>query len=155
MSLLFVVWILQDFAQLLLMGICMVPDAFMLLALLLALLPETKKERQTQMVLAAFIGGLIWDLRWTNLPGLTAAIGGGAIGLSCYLWQKIPVQGRSTAAFAFFSTGCELLYAAIHYLSWTIPSQTAIRQFIVQQLMALPVIVLVSWLYWKVASRNG
>ena len=69
MTLLLVIWLLQDFVQLLLMGICMVPDVFLLTALFMALLPDTTKERQTKLVWAAFIGGLIWDLRWTNLPG--------------------------------------------------------------------------------------
>ncbi len=155
MTLLLVIWLLQDFAQLLLMGICIVPDAFLLTALLMALLPNTARERQVKLVWAAFVGGLIWDLRWTNLPGLTAAIGGGVIALACLLWQKTPVQGRTYVTFTIMSAGCELLYAGIHFFFWTIPSQTAVRQFIVQQLMAVPVIVFFSWLFWKVSSRNG
>ena len=73
MTLLFVVWLLQDFAQLLLMGICIVPDVFLMTALFMALLPGVSGERQTKLVWAAFAGGLLWDLRWTNLPGLSAA----------------------------------------------------------------------------------
>ena len=103
MTLLLVIWLLQDFVQLLLMGICMVPDVFLLTALFMALLPDTSKEQQTKLVWAAFIGGLIWDLRWTNLPGLTAAIGGGVIGLACFLWQKTPVQGRTLGTFTIMS----------------------------------------------------
>ncbi|MCD8162385.1 MAG: hypothetical protein LUE09_02805 [Synergistaceae bacterium] len=155
MTLLLVVWLLQDFVQLLLMDICMVPDIFLLTALFMALLPDTSKERQTKLVWAAFIGGLLWDLRWTNLPGLTAAIGGGVIGLACFLWQKTPVQGRTLGTFTMMLAGCELLYAWIHFFFWTIHSQTVMRQFIVQQLIAVPVIVFFSWLFWKVSARNG
>lgn len=154
MTVLFVVWILQDFAQLLMMGICMVPDAFMLLVLLFALLPPAEKGRQSRMIWAAFIGGLVWDLRWTNLPGLSAALGGGIIGLACVLWQQIPVQGRSMGTFAMFAVACELLYATIHCFFWTIPSLTAIRLFTVQQLMALPVIILVTWLFSKAVGND-
>lgn len=50
MTLLLVIWLLQDFVQLLLMGICMVPDVFLLTALFMALLPDTTKERQTKLV---------------------------------------------------------------------------------------------------------
>ena len=96
MTLLFVVWLLQDFAQLLLMGICIVPDVFLMTALFMALLPGVSGERQTKLVWAAFAGGLLWDLRWTNLPGLSAAIGGGVLGLICFLWYKTPAQGRGT-----------------------------------------------------------
>ena len=155
MTLLFVVWLLQDFVQLLLMGICMVPDLYLLTILFLALIPNTSKERQNMLVWAAFIGGVIWDLRWTNLPGLTAAIGGGVVGLACFLWQKVPSQGRSAGLFAVMSIFCELLYAGVHFFFWTIPSQTAMRQFLVQQLMAVPLIILFSWLFWKVSVKHG
>ena len=62
MTLLFVVWLLQDFAQLLLMGICIVPDVFLMTALFMALLPGVSGERQTKLVWAAFVGGLLWAL---------------------------------------------------------------------------------------------
>lgn len=155
MTLLFVTWLLQDFAQLLLMGLCMVPDFFLLTALFMALLPGVSRERQSALVLAAFLGGLAWDLRWTNLPGLSAAISGGVIGLACYLWQKTPVQGRTPGLFAALAVFCELLYAGVHYLFWTIPSQTAMRQFLVQQLIAVPLIILFAWLYRKASDNNG
>ena len=38
MTLLFVVWLLQDFAQLLLMGICIVPDVFLMTALFMGMI---------------------------------------------------------------------------------------------------------------------
>lgn len=155
MTLLVVIWLLQDFAQLLLMGICMVPDLYLLTILFMALLPDTTKERQNMLVWAAFVGGVIWDLRWTNLPGLTAAIGGGIVGLACFLWQKTPAQGRSAGLFAVMSVFCELMYAGVHFFFWTIPSQTAMRQFVVQQLMAVPLIAIFSWLFWKVTVRHG
>ena len=103
MTLLFVVWLLQDFAQLLLMGICIVPDVFLMTALFMALLPGVSGERQTKLVWAAFAGGLLWDLRWTNLPGLSAAIGGGVLGLICFLWYKTPAQGRTAGTFTVFA----------------------------------------------------
>ena len=46
MILLSLIWLLQDFAQLLLMGICMIPDVFLLTILFIALLPEKSKEEQ-------------------------------------------------------------------------------------------------------------
>ena len=60
MTLLFVVWLLQDFAQLLLMGICIVPDVFLMTALFMALLPGVSGERQTK---------LVWAVRWRAAMG--------------------------------------------------------------------------------------
>ncbi|MDO5115929.1 MAG: hypothetical protein Q4D58_07520 [Synergistaceae bacterium] len=150
-----VIWLTQDFAQLLMMGICIVPDLFLLSVLFMALAPGASRDRQTKLVWAAFLGGLIWDLRWTNLPGLSAAVGGGVIGLACFIWYKTPPQGRGTAVFTAIAAICELLYAGIHFFFWTIPSQTAIRQLMVQQLIAVPVIIFFSWLFWKVSPDNG
>lgn len=155
MTLLFVVWLLQDFAQLLLMGICVVPDVFLLTALFMSLLPGASGERQTQLVWAAFLGGLFWDLRWTNVPGLSAAIGGGLLGLACYFWYKTPVQGRTAGTFTVFAALSHLLYSVSHFFFWTMQSGTALRQLAVQQLMAVPVIAFFSWLFWKVYSDNG
>ena len=118
MTLLFVVWLLQDFAQLLLMGICIVPDVFLMTALFMALLPGVSGERQTKLVWAAFVGGLLWDLRWTNLPGLSAAIGGGVLGLICFLWYKTPAQGRTAGTFTVFAVLTHLLYSVIHFFFW-------------------------------------
>lgn len=154
-ALLLVVWLLQDCFQLLFMGICVVPDVYLLSVLFMTLLPGVSRERQTKLVWAAFIGGLLWDLRWTNLPGLTASISGGVIGLVCFLWYKTPIQGRTTGTFAVLAVFCELLYSVVHFSFWTIPSQTAVRQFLVQQFIAVPVIVFFSWLFWKVSLRNG
>lgn len=155
MTLLFVVWLLQDFAQLLLMGICVVPDIFLLTALFMSLLPGVSGERQTKLVWAAFLGGLIWDLRWTNVPGLSGALGGGLLGLACYFWYKTPVQGRTAGAFTLFAALAHLLYSIIHFLFWTMQSAVALRLLAVQQLMAVPVIIFFSLLFWKVHSNNG
>lgn len=155
MILLSLIWLLQDFAQLLLMGICMIPDVFLLTILFIALLPEKSKEEQSKLVWIAFFGGLLWDLRWTNLPGLTSAISGGVIGLACFIWQKLPAIGRTPLAFMAVSAFCELVYALGHYFFWTIPSQSALRQFIVQQLIAVPVIIIFAWLFGRASERNG
>ncbi len=155
MTLLFAVWLLQDFAQLLLMGICIVPDVFLLTALFMALLPGVTGERQTRLVWAVFAGGLFWDLRWTNLPGLSAAVGGGVLGLVCLLWHKTPSQGRTAGMFTALSFFTHLLYSVIHFFFWTMPSGSALRQLAVQQLTAVPVIAVLSWLFWKVYAGNG
>ena len=137
------------------MGICIVPDVFLMTALFMALLPGVSGERQTKLVWAAFVGGLLWDLRWTNLPGLSAAIGGGVLGLICFLWYKTPAQGRTAGTFTVFAVLTHLLYSVIHFFFWTMPSGSAVRQLAVQQLMAVPVIAVFSWLFWKVYSDHG
>jgi len=68
MTWLAMLWFLQDFVQVFLMGFFIVPNIYLMTLLLMALLPATGKERQIMIIWAAFVGGLIWDFRWTNLP---------------------------------------------------------------------------------------
>ncbi|MBQ9881600.1 MAG: hypothetical protein IJM42_03195 [Synergistes sp.] len=149
------IWLLQDLVQLILMGICMIPDVFLLTILFLALLPWKTRDDQSKLIWAAFIGGLLWDLRWTNLPGFTSAVGCGLVGAACIMWQKLPAIGRTPVAFMFISAACQLLYALTHCFFWAMPSQSALRQFIVQQLIAVPVIIIFTLLYGRVSERDG
>ncbi len=148
------VWFLQDFVQVFLMGFFVVPNIYLMTLLLLSLLPTARKERQIVLIWAAFAGGLIWDFRWTNLPGLTAALDAGILSASCWIWQKIPAQGRSPVFFAFLMIGSVLFSGTVHFMLWTVSSQVALRQFFVQQLLGVPLVVVFSLIYWKVSERN-
>jgi cell shape-determining protein MreD len=149
------IWLLQDFAQVFLMGFCVVPDVFLLFLVMMALSPSVRKEKQIVIIWTAFIGGLFWDFRWTNLPGLSAAINGASVAISCYVWQKIPVQGRTATFFSFIIFSVVFFSGLLHFIFWTIPNQVAMRQFLVQQLIGLPVVALVSLFFWKVNSKNA
>ena len=151
---LIVVWFLQDFLQVFLMGFFIVPDIFLMLLLLIALLPAARKEKQILLVWLAFAGGIMWDFRWTNLPGLTAAINAGLVSVSCYTWRKLPAQGRTLVFFTFILTASILFSGLAHFALWTVPSQVALRQFFVQQLLSVPLVVLFSLIYWKASDRN-
>jgi len=149
------IWLLQDFVQVFLMGFCIVPDVFLLFLVMTALSPETGKEKQIVIIWTAFIGGLLWDFRWTNLPGLSAAINGALVAISCYVWQKIPVQGRSVLFFSFIIFSVVFLSGLVHFMFWTIPNQVAVRQFLVQQFIGFPVVAFASLFFWKVNYNNA
>ena len=148
------VWLLQDFVQVFLMGFFIVPNIFLMLLLLMSLLPATSKEKQIILIWAAFSGGLLWDFRWTNLPGLTAALNAGLVAASCFLWYKIPAQGRTVVFFAFILVASVLFFGFAHFALWTVPSQVALRQFFVQQLLGVPLVIIFSLIYWKASDRN-
>ena len=148
------VWLLQDFVQVFLMGFFIVPNIFLMMLLLLSLLPATRKEKQIILIWAASAGGLLWDSRWTNLPGLTAALNAGLVSASCFLWYKIPAQGRTVVFFTFILIASILFSGFAHFALWTVPSQVALRQFFVQQLLGVPLVIVFSLIYWKVSDRN-
>ena len=154
MTWLIVIWFLQDFVQVFLMGFFIVPNIFLMMLLLMSLLPATRKERQIIIIWAAFAGGLIWDFRWTNLPGLTAALNAGLVAASCWVWKKIPAQWRTSVFFAIIILASVLFSGSVHFALWTVSSQVALRQFFVQQLLGVPLVILFALIYWKVSERN-
>jgi len=155
MSIAAVIWLVQDFMQVFSMGICIVPDIFLFSVLLLALTPGSGTGRQSALIWAAFAGGLLWDLRWTNLPGLTAAINGAAVAAACHIWHKVPAQARTVTLFVIISGCAHLLSGIIHFCFWTIPSQAAIRQLAVQQLLAVPALIVVSLVFWRLSDKHA
>ncbi|MDD4159874.1 MAG: hypothetical protein PHO18_02890 [Synergistaceae bacterium] len=136
------------------MGFFIVPNVFLMLLLLMSLLPGTKREKQIFLIWAAFAGGLIWDFRWTNLPGMTAALDAGSVAAACFIWHKIPAQGRSVTFFAFILIASVVFSGVAHFTLWTVSSQVALRQFFVQQLLGVPLVIIFSLIYWKVSDRN-
>lgn len=149
-----IIWIIQDLSQVLTMGLCLIPDIFLMSVIYTALTSKSNKEKQIKLIWIAFIGGLLWDLRWTNLPGLTAAINGSMVAASCFIWEKTPAQGRSIRMFVFLLVCTQIFSRLINFIFWTIPSQVAIRQLIVQVLLSVPIIVILSFLYWKAYDRR-
>ncbi len=147
-------WLIQDFAQVLMMGLSMVPDIFLLGIILSALLSNNRKDRQIILIWAAFFGGLLWDLRWTNLTGLSAAVNAAVVSAACFVWQITPAQGRTVTLFTVISMAAQLVSGIVHYIFWMIPSQAAVRQITVQSLLAVPVIIIISLLYWKASDKH-
>lgn len=147
--------LLQDFLQVFVMGIFLVPDIFLICVLLFALARSDNKSKQVTLIWVAFIGGLLWDLRWTNLPGMTAALNGAAVAAASYFWYKAPVQGRTTLLFAIFSLLTQVLSGITHYVFWYAGTQAALRQFLVQQILCVPMLVILSFIFWKVSESDA
>lgn len=148
------IWLMQDIAQVLAMGFCLTPDFFLMAVLFYALSPNATKGRQSLLIWVAFLGGLLWDLRWTNLPGMTAAINSFAVTASCLIWAKTPAQGRSAPLFGAFLAASQLLSSLVYYLLWTVSNQVGVRQLIVQLLLSVPVVLITSLLYWKISDKH-
>lgn len=141
------VFLFQDFLQVLVMGIFIVPDIFLLCVIMLALMRGGIRDKQITMIWLAFIGGLIWDLRWTNLPGLTAGFNGLAVAVSILLWYKAPAQGRTTLLFAVLALSAHVFSGLVHSSFWSVPTQAALRQFAVQQILTVPVLMILCYIF--------
>lgn len=149
------VWLLQDIIQVVFMGIFLVPEIFLLALIFASLQPDNERGHNFGWYIAVgFVGGLLWDFRWTNIPGLTAALNGVLLALIFTSWHLIPVQGRNDKTFAACALGAQLISAAVHAMLWTVSSSVAVRLFAIQQLFGIALIILLSFAYKKAIYRH-
>lgn len=135
------VWLLQDMLQVLAMGIMLVPEFFLLVVLYKVISGPLCPTRVAQWIWFAFAGGLAWGLRWVGLPGMNALINVAAVVLVYWIWSRAPAGGRGPALFAMAAGGAHFLSGLAHYVFWSVPSRAALRLFLIQQLLAVPVLV--------------
>ena len=135
------VWLLQDMLQVLAMGIMLVPEFFLLVVLYKIVSGPLYPTRVAQWIWFAFAGGVVWDLRWVGVPGMSALINVVAVVLVYWIWDRTPAGGRSAVLFAMVAGGAHFLSGVVHYVAWAVPSQAALRLFLIQQLIAVPVLI--------------
>lgn len=155
MTVALLVWLGQDLLQVLFMGFLLVPSAFLLLMLFRTAAGIARSQSITSCVWQGFVGGVIWDFRWTGLPGLSAVLNTLAIAFVAWIWWRSPATGRTPLLFAITAGGAHFLVGFAHYLTWDVSNVTALRLFFVQQLIMLPLLILFYIFYaWKVSDTH-
>jgi len=113
---LLVVFLLQDALQVLFSAILPAPNLVMGMAMTLQL-----RRRGSGMLWLGFLLGLLWDLRWSSVVGLSSLAWGSSIFLFLLLLEAIPAA-REERLLAFLlgssSLGAELLLRSA--LWWTL-----------------------------------
>ena len=143
-------WLLQDVLQALFLGFFLVPDLFFLGVLQRALQEEDLRDRLPRWVWAAFLGGLLWDLRWTSVPGITGAIQAGALTAASSFWYRTPSAGRTPLLWILLAGISHLALGGARFLLWGDRSAAALRLLAIQQLTAVPLILGFSlFLLWR------
>ncbi|MDR3254832.1 MAG: hypothetical protein LBT31_04645 [Synergistaceae bacterium] len=141
------VWLLQDFMQVLAMGIMLVPEFFLLVVLYKLISGPLVSVRIAGWIWFAFLGGVLWDLRWAASPGMGGLINVLALVLVYWVWDRTPAGGRSALLFAALASCAHFLSGIARYVAWAVPSQAALRLFAIQQLLAVPVLVGLCMIY--------
>ncbi len=95
----------------------------------------------------AFLGGLIWDFRWSGLFGLNAGAYGGIFTLVLVLWKRIPFTGRSQWVLMGFLAGAHGVISLSRILFFGIASKEVAFAFIVQLLTVVPVIFILGFVF--------
>jgi len=137
-----VIWLLQDLLQLLAMGIIIVPELFLLLVAYEIVSGSLRPGRVCMLIWIAFAGGIIWDLRWVTFPGMNGLVNSLSVLAIYAVWNRTPVTGRSVLMFGLLAGAAHFLSGVVHYLTWATPGETALRLFLIQQLLGVPVLAL-------------
>jgi hypothetical protein len=146
-------WLLQDLMQVLAMGFMLVPEFFMLVVVYRTISGPLLPRRVSWWIWFAFAGGILWDMRWAAIPGMSGLINVAAVVLVYWVWNRTPVSGRGALLFAGLAGGMHFLSGVAHYFAWSVPSQAATRMFLVQQLLSIPVLAGLCLIYAFRASE--
>jgi hypothetical protein len=142
-----VAWFLQDLAQVLSLGILLVPDFFILTVAYGIVSGPLGKERISILIWLAFAGGVLWDFRWTAALGISGLVNSLAVLAIYTAWARTPLAGRGLWLFALLAGMAHLLSGIIHYIAWGTTTQTAVRMFLAQQLLGVPALAVVCAVY--------
>lgn len=145
-------WYLQDMVQVLMEGWGHAPDLFLFYLIFRC---ARAPEEETTLIWTAFLGGLLWDFRWSGLFGLNAGIFGGILALVSVLWKWIPFTGRSCWILAAFMAGSHAVLLIARTLFFGVGSKEAAFAFAVQLITAVPVILILGFVFaFRGEKRN-
>lgn len=142
-----VIWLIQDLAQVLAMGVMLVPELFLLAVIYGMLAGSFTKKSVAIWIWASFVGGLLWDLRWASVPGMSSLINVICVVLVCWRWSSTPTSGHSPFQFSFLCAAAHFISGMAHYFAWAVPSSAAVSMFIVQQLVTVPIYAAMGFVY--------
>lgn len=129
------------------MGFMLVPEFFLIVMVYKITSLHLDQMRMSWWIWFAFLGGLLWDLRWSSSPGMSPLINTVAMTLVYWIWDRTPIGGRSALLLAALAGGAHLASGMVHYLAWAVPSMAAARMFLIQQLLAVPVLIVLCTIY--------
>jgi hypothetical protein len=149
-----IVWLVQDFLQVLLTRLILAPEIFLLVALYMFISEPLHQRRVAGWIWFVFCGGVLWDLRWASFAGMSGLLNVAALVGVYWIWDRTPIGGRNAALFAAIAGSAHLFSGAAHYIVWALPGQAAMRTFAIQQLLMIPVLALLCMIYAFKASKT-
>lgn len=140
------IWFLQDLTQVFGVGLFPVPD----LILFLLLYRLTAKEPELiGIIWCAFLTGLVWDLRWASFAGLSSLFYVIAVVVFFVAWTNVPSSARTSFLSLVLLVIAQSIVSVGRVLFTLAQEGTVIQFCLIQQVLALPVAVVVAWLVGK------
>lgn len=131
-------WYLQDLSQVLLSERFLAPDLF----LVFLFYRVTKNPREASFVIwVALVAGLLWDFRWTTLPGFTATVYALLATLFFVTWNHVPYSGRNAVLFSLLALAAQFFASLVRFVSWGGFRGSLTGAVVFQLFSAVPVII--------------
>lgn len=147
-----IAWYIQDILRVFSSGHFLVPEIFLLVLLYSAL---KNHEEGISILWIGFIGGLLWDLRWPGLIGVSSGLYVVSIFFARWIWFSLPSSARSITAFGLLVWSSHLLLTFIRLLMWGFREQTILKAFLVQQAVLIPMVMFACLLYaWRTEQND-
>jgi rod shape-determining protein MreD len=124
-------WLFQDLLQVLVHGWILAPDVF-LMALLFAL--PLKDHEGGLLLWVAFLGGILWDLRWSGLIGLTGGLYVMALMGMKGIWELVPPSAKGFRIVLGLVLGFHFIVGLLRLLFFGGQGEALFVQFAGQQL---------------------
>ena len=145
-------WYMQDFLWILSSGKVLVPEVFLLTLVFLSLYSS---EDGVRTVWAAFLGGVLWDLRWTGFPGITSLFYVTTIMVVRWLWYSLPVSGRTISLFGLLLWAANMPVAIGRIYLWGARGLSILQAYLIQQSHIVPLVLLGCAAYaWMRKNRD-
>jgi len=137
----FLLWYFQDLLQIFGEGYLYAPELFLAAVLLLM---SSGNYDHPGLIWFSFLGGVLWDARWTGLIGMTAGTYAVLTTFFSFLWSSMPDTGRNKLAFFAFLGGAHvavgmvrcLLVMSLQDMSWIF--------FLRQQILGIPLMYMIT-----------
>lgn len=110
-------WYVQDLAQILMTQTFLAPEVFAV-----ALLDCATRAREPDVpypwIASALAGGLLLDLRWVGVPGLSAALYIAAVLAARWFWYEVPADSRKMLPHLVINVSLCLLMTPARLIFW-------------------------------------
>lgn len=146
-------WYIQDFLWVLGAGKVLVPEIFLLSAVFLSLFQDEPAEKT---VWCAFLGGLLWDLRWLGFPGVTSLVYVLTLMVIRWIWDFLPLPGKTVHMFALLLWSSNVPVSLVRIFLWGLRGSAILGEYLLQQSYILPLVLLASAGYaWRLKKRDA
>ncbi len=110
-------WYLQDLAQILMTQTFLAPELFAV-ALLACATRAREPDAPWKWIAAGVAGGLLTDLRWLGVPGLSSALYVLALLISRRVWYEVPADSRRMTPYALNLSALCLAMTPVRLIFW-------------------------------------